>query len=77
MMVPWENPKVCKDREESKVTGGCSFFLHHPKGKVLIAQITAENEKLLQERRRLLQKISDQDESPWSLRSGIPSLQSR
>ncbi|XP_056363889.1 coiled-coil domain-containing protein 30 [Oenanthe melanoleuca] len=47
------------------------------KGKVLIAQITAENEKLLQERRRLLQKITDQEESPWSLRSGIPSLQSR
>ncbi|XP_053818814.1 coiled-coil domain-containing protein 30 isoform X2 [Vidua chalybeata] len=47
------------------------------KGKMLIAQITAENEKLLQERRRLLQKISDQEESPWSLRSGIPSLQSR
>nr|XP_054503850.1 coiled-coil domain-containing protein 30 [Agelaius phoeniceus] len=47
------------------------------KGKVLIAQITAENEKLLQERRRLLQKISEQEESPWSLRSGIPSLQSR
>uniref|UniRef100_A0A8C3NKJ8 Coiled-coil domain containing 30 n=1 Tax=Geospiza parvula TaxID=87175 RepID=A0A8C3NKJ8_GEOPR len=47
------------------------------KGKVLIAQITAENEKLLQERRRLLQKISDQEESPWSLRPGIPSLQSR
>ncbi|NXA08463.1 CCD30 protein, partial [Sapayoa aenigma] len=32
------------------------------KGKVLIAQITAENEKLLQERRRLLQKISEQEE---------------
>ncbi|XP_014743927.1 PREDICTED: coiled-coil domain-containing protein 30 isoform X2 [Sturnus vulgaris] len=47
------------------------------KGKVLIAQITAENEKLLQERRQLLQKISEQEESPWSLRSGIPSLQSR
>ncbi|XP_048182211.1 coiled-coil domain-containing protein 30 isoform X2 [Corvus hawaiiensis] len=47
------------------------------KGKVLIAQITAENEKLLQERRRLLQRISDQEESPLSLRSGIPSLQSR
>ncbi|XP_072773415.1 coiled-coil domain-containing protein 30 isoform X2 [Taeniopygia guttata] len=47
------------------------------KGKMLIAQITAENEKLLQERRRLLQKISDQEESTWSLRSGIPSLQSR
>ncbi|RLV95568.1 hypothetical protein DV515_00012850 [Chloebia gouldiae] len=47
------------------------------KGKMLIAQITAENEKLLQERRRLLQKISDQEEPPWSLRSGIPSLQSR
>ncbi|XP_016158996.1 PREDICTED: coiled-coil domain-containing protein 30 isoform X2 [Ficedula albicollis] len=47
------------------------------KGKVLIAQITAENEKLLQERRRLLQKITDQEESPWSLWSGIPSLQSR
>ncbi|XP_066059028.1 coiled-coil domain-containing protein 30 isoform X2 [Chamaea fasciata] len=47
------------------------------KGKVLIAQITAENEKLLQERRRLLQKISDQEEFPWSLQSVIPSLQSR
>ncbi|XP_015504009.2 coiled-coil domain-containing protein 30 [Parus major] len=47
------------------------------KGKVLISQITAENEKLLQERRRLLQKISDQESSPWSLWSGIPSLQSR
>ncbi|NXP17998.1 CCD30 protein, partial [Scytalopus superciliaris] len=32
------------------------------KGKVLIAQITAENEKLLQERRRLLHKISEQEE---------------
>ncbi|KFO98840.1 Coiled-coil domain-containing protein 30, partial [Calypte anna] len=32
------------------------------KGKALIAQITSENEKLLQERRRLLQKITDQDE---------------
>ncbi|NXW52646.1 CCD30 protein, partial [Nyctiprogne leucopyga] len=32
------------------------------KGKVLIAQITAENEKLLQERRQLLQKITDQEE---------------
>ncbi|NXV22701.1 CCD30 protein, partial [Cepphus grylle] len=32
------------------------------KGKVLIAQITAENEKLLQERRRLLQKITEQEE---------------
>ncbi|NXL39927.1 CCD30 protein, partial [Glaucidium brasilianum] len=32
------------------------------KGKVLIAQITAENEKLLQEKRRLLQKITDQEE---------------
>ncbi|KFV09880.1 Coiled-coil domain-containing protein 30, partial [Tauraco erythrolophus] len=32
------------------------------KGKVLIAQITAENEKLLQERRRLLQKVTDQEE---------------
>ncbi|XP_050178126.1 coiled-coil domain-containing protein 30 isoform X2 [Myiozetetes cayanensis] len=39
------------------------------KGKVLIAQITAENEKLLQERRRLLQKISEQEEPLWSLRS--------
>ncbi|XP_062363776.1 coiled-coil domain-containing protein 30 [Cinclus cinclus] len=47
------------------------------KGKVLIAQINAENEKLLQERRWLLQKISDQEEFPWSLWSGIPSLQSR
>ncbi|KAF1503362.1 Coiled-coil domain-containing protein 30, partial [Megadyptes antipodes antipodes] len=32
------------------------------KRKVLIAQITAANEKLLQERRRLLQKITDQEE---------------
>ncbi|NXI35065.1 CCD30 protein, partial [Galbula dea] len=32
------------------------------KGKMLIAQITAENEKLLQERRELLQKITDQEE---------------
>ncbi|KFV47382.1 Coiled-coil domain-containing protein 30, partial [Gavia stellata] len=32
------------------------------KGKVLIAQITAENEKLLQEGRRLLEKITDQEE---------------
>ncbi|NXK52029.1 CCD30 protein, partial [Chauna torquata] len=32
------------------------------KGKVLIAQITTENEKLLHERRRLLQKITDQEE---------------
>ncbi|XP_010294900.1 PREDICTED: coiled-coil domain-containing protein 30-like, partial [Phaethon lepturus] len=32
------------------------------KGKVLIARITAENEKLLQERRRLLQKITDQED---------------
>ncbi|NWR24782.1 CCD30 protein, partial [Emberiza fucata] len=54
--------RFAEDREESKVTGGCSFLHHHPKGKVLIAQITAENEKLLQERRRLLQKISDQEE---------------
>ncbi|NXL53806.1 CCD30 protein, partial [Podilymbus podiceps] len=36
--------------------------LQAEKGKVLIAQITAENEKLLQERRRLLQKITDQEE---------------
>ncbi|XP_072739997.1 coiled-coil domain-containing protein 30 isoform X8 [Ciconia boyciana] len=47
------------------------------KGKVLIAQITAENEKLLQERRRLLQKITDQEETPWSNRSTIATLQSR
>ncbi|KAM6336809.1 coiled-coil domain-containing protein 30 [Alca torda] len=47
------------------------------KGKVLIAQITAENEKLLQERRRLLQKITEQEESPWSNRSTIATLQSR
>ncbi|KAM6108882.1 LOW QUALITY PROTEIN: coiled-coil domain-containing protein 30 [Pterocles gutturalis] len=47
------------------------------KGKVLIAQITAENEKLLQERRRLLQKITDQEETPWSSRSAIAALQSR
>ncbi|NXI51457.1 CCD30 protein, partial [Chloroceryle aenea] len=32
------------------------------KGKVLITQITAENEKLLQERKHLLQKITDQEE---------------
>uniref|UniRef100_A0A8B9PTX0 Coiled-coil domain-containing protein 30 n=1 Tax=Apteryx owenii TaxID=8824 RepID=A0A8B9PTX0_APTOW len=47
------------------------------KEKVLIAQITAENEKLLQERRRLLQKISDQEETPWSNKSTIATLQSR
>ncbi|XP_074970204.1 coiled-coil domain-containing protein 30 isoform X9 [Phalacrocorax aristotelis] len=47
------------------------------KGKVLIAQITAENEKLLQERRRLLQKITDQEETPWSNRSTTATLQSR
>ncbi|XP_071431748.1 coiled-coil domain-containing protein 30 isoform X5 [Pithys albifrons albifrons] len=47
------------------------------KGKVLIAQVTAENEKLLQERRRLLQKISEQEEPLWSLRSVIAPLQSR
>ncbi|XP_009585475.1 PREDICTED: coiled-coil domain-containing protein 30-like, partial [Fulmarus glacialis] len=47
------------------------------KGKVLIAQITAENEKLLQERRRLLQKITDQEETPWSNRSTIATLQNR
>ncbi|KAM9521260.1 coiled-coil domain-containing protein 30 isoform 1-T1 [Guaruba guarouba] len=47
------------------------------KGKMLIAQITAENEKLLQERRRLLQKITDQEETLWSNRSTIASLQSR
>ncbi|XP_074883742.1 coiled-coil domain-containing protein 30 isoform X9 [Buteo buteo] len=47
------------------------------KGKVLIAQITAENEKLLQERRRLLQKITDQEETPWNNRSTIATLQSR
>ncbi|XP_075293500.1 uncharacterized protein LOC142363365 isoform X1 [Opisthocomus hoazin] len=47
------------------------------KGKVLIAQITAENEKLLQERRRLLQKVSDQEETPWSNRSMAATLQSR
>uniref|UniRef100_A0A8C8E9J6 CCD30 protein n=1 Tax=Otus sunia TaxID=257818 RepID=A0A8C8E9J6_9STRI len=47
------------------------------KGKVLIAQITAENEKLLQERRRLIQKITDQEETPWSNRATIATLQSR
>ncbi|XP_075292929.1 coiled-coil domain-containing protein 30-like [Opisthocomus hoazin] len=47
------------------------------KGKVLIAQITAENEKLLQERRRLLQKVSDQEETPWSNRSTAATLQRR
>ncbi|XP_027766270.1 coiled-coil domain-containing protein 30-like, partial [Empidonax traillii] len=47
------------------------------KGKVLIAQITAENEKLLQERRRLLQKISEQEEPLWSLRSVTAPLPSR
>ncbi|XP_071623103.1 coiled-coil domain-containing protein 30 isoform X2 [Heliangelus exortis] len=47
------------------------------KGKALIAQITSENEKLLQERRRLLQKITDHDESPWSNLSPIATLQSR
>ncbi|OXB60729.1 hypothetical protein ASZ78_006092 [Callipepla squamata] len=47
------------------------------KGKVLIAQITTENEKLLQERRRLLQRITDQEETPWSNRSTAAALQSR
>ncbi|XP_009705979.1 PREDICTED: coiled-coil domain-containing protein 30-like [Cariama cristata] len=47
------------------------------KGKMLIAQVTAENEKLLQERRRLLQKIIDQEETPWSNRSTTATLQSR
>ncbi|XP_049654151.1 coiled-coil domain-containing protein 30 isoform X1 [Accipiter gentilis] len=47
------------------------------KGKVLIAQITAENEKLLQERRRLLQKVTDQEETPWNNRSTIATVQSR
>ncbi|XP_069730588.1 coiled-coil domain-containing protein 30 [Phaenicophaeus curvirostris] len=47
------------------------------KGKVLIAQMTAENEKLLQERKRLLQKIADQEDTPWSNRSMIATLQSR
>ncbi|OXB77358.1 UNVERIFIED_CONTAM: hypothetical protein H355_002350 [Colinus virginianus] len=46
------------------------------KGKVLIAQITTENEKLLQERRRLLQRITDQEETPWSNRSTAAALQS-
>ncbi|POI29076.1 hypothetical protein CIB84_007174, partial [Bambusicola thoracicus] len=46
------------------------------KGKELIAQITTENEKLLQERRRLLQRITDQEETPWSNRSTIAALQS-
>ncbi|KFQ28232.1 Coiled-coil domain-containing protein 30, partial [Merops nubicus] len=32
------------------------------KGKVLITQLSAEKEKLLQERRRLLQKMTDQEE---------------
>ncbi|KAM8796378.1 coiled-coil domain-containing protein 30, partial [Eudromia elegans] len=47
------------------------------KGKVLIAQITAENEKLLQERKRLLQKVSDEEDTPWSNKSTIATLQSR
>ncbi|XP_052547443.1 coiled-coil domain-containing protein 30 [Tympanuchus pallidicinctus] len=47
------------------------------KGKALIAQITTENEKLLQERRRLLQRITDQEETPWSSRSTVAALQSR
>ncbi|XP_009994857.1 PREDICTED: coiled-coil domain-containing protein 30 [Chaetura pelagica] len=47
------------------------------KGKVLITQITAENEKLLQERRQLLQKITGQQETPWSNRSMIATQQSR
>ncbi|KAM9370165.1 coiled-coil domain-containing protein 30 [Phaethornis superciliosus] len=47
------------------------------KGKALIAQITTENEKLLQERRRLLQKITDQEETPWTNLSSIATLQSR
>ncbi|KAM6402778.1 coiled-coil domain-containing protein 30 [Rhynochetos jubatus] len=47
------------------------------KGKVLIAQISAENERLLQERRRLLQKITDQEGAPWMNRSLTATLQSR
>ncbi|XP_031463820.1 coiled-coil domain-containing protein 30 [Phasianus colchicus] len=47
------------------------------KGKALIAQITTENEKLLQERRRLLQRITDQEETPWSNRAMVAALQSR
>ncbi|XP_065594348.1 coiled-coil domain-containing protein 30 [Cyrtonyx montezumae] len=47
------------------------------KGKVLIAQITTENEKLLQERRRLLQRITDQEETLWSNRSTAAALQNR
>ncbi|KAM6241190.1 coiled-coil domain-containing protein 30 isoform 2-T2 [Porphyrio hochstetteri] len=46
------------------------------KGKMLIAQITAENEKLLQERRRLLQKMTDQEETSWSNQSTTATLQS-
>ncbi|XP_051493642.1 coiled-coil domain-containing protein 30 [Apus apus] len=47
------------------------------KGKALITQITAENEKLLQERRQLLQKITGQEETSWSNRSTIATRQSR
>ncbi|XP_015738111.1 coiled-coil domain-containing protein 30 isoform X3 [Coturnix japonica] len=47
------------------------------KGKALIAQITTENEKLLQERRRLLQRIIDQEETTWNNRSTVAALQSR
>ncbi|XP_061869242.1 coiled-coil domain-containing protein 30 [Colius striatus] len=47
------------------------------KGNVLMAQITAENEKLLQESSQLLQKISDLEESSWSSQSTIAILQSR
>ncbi|XP_072210490.1 coiled-coil domain-containing protein 30 isoform X2 [Excalfactoria chinensis] len=47
------------------------------KGKALIAQITTENEKLLQERRRLLQRITDQEETTWNNKSMVAALQSR
>ncbi|XP_068271176.1 coiled-coil domain-containing protein 30-like [Nyctibius grandis] len=51
--------------------------LQMEKGEMLIAQITAENEKLLQETRQLLQKVTDQEETLWSNRSMIATLQSR
>jgi len=75
-VVCWESVRFTEDREEQSVTSGCSFC-NGAQGKALIGQITTENEKLLQERRRLLQRITDQEETPWSNRSTVAALQSR
>ncbi|XP_064027927.1 coiled-coil domain-containing protein 30 [Pogoniulus pusillus] len=47
------------------------------KGQVLMAQLSAKNERLLQERRELLQKRSDHEEPPWSSCCATGTLQSR